>query len=64
MIKQITVAECDICGKTQKAVLRGTQRDEYYGLPNGWYHSKVNDQLCFCETCWSKLIPQAEEETE
>lgn len=55
MIKQITVAECDICGTTQNAKLVTWQNETNYTLPIGWVQSKANQQFCICPECWKKL---------
>lgn len=55
MIKQITVAECDICGAMEKARVEGTQRDEYNEVPKGWVRSATNNNFCICPKCWKKL---------
>lgn len=36
MIKQITVAECDICGRTEKAIPETFRNETNYTLPEGW----------------------------
>lgn len=56
MIKQITVAECDICGVTEKAKpVAGQYNDTDYKLPEGWMTSEANRQFCICPRCWGKL---------
>lgn len=56
MIKQITVAECDICGRTDKAKTRYGQYNETdYVLPDGWVKSPVNGKVCLCPMCWKAV---------
>ncbi len=55
MIKQITVAECDICGRTEKARPETFRNETNYKLPEGWMMSEVNRQFCICPTCRKKL---------
>ena len=52
MIKQITVAECDICGFVQQAKERNGQYNETdYTIPDGWVHGKGNPNICICPDC-------------
>ena len=56
MIKQIIVAECDICGSTQKAKAMSDYRNGTdYTLPTGWMQSAANSNFCICPRCWEKL---------
>lgn len=55
MIKQITVAECDICGMTQEAKREIFRNESNYTLPPGWMQSEANRQFCICPECWRKL---------
>lgn len=56
MIKQITVAECDICGKTEKAKsVCGQYNETDYTTPDGWMRSTTNGQFCICPDCREKL---------
>ena len=60
MIKQIVVAECDICGVMQKAKLgRGQYNEDSYVLPDGWMRSEANSDFCICSECWKKLTKEA-----
>ena len=59
MIKQITVAECDICGATQKAKAVSDYRNGTdYTLPPGWMQSEANREFCICPECWKKLTKE------
>lgn len=59
MIKQITVAECDICGTTQAAKpVQGQYNETDYKLPPGWMMSEANRQFCICPRCWAKLTKE------
>ena len=56
MIKQIFVAECDICGATQRALQQtGRYNETDYALPQGWEKSETNGKFCICPACWRKL---------
>ena len=60
MIKQITVAECDICGRTEKAKqVSGQYNETDYKLPEGWMVSEANRKFCICPECWKKLKKEA-----
>ncbi len=56
MIKQIWIAECDICGKTEKAqiMLGRYYNDNEHTLPDGWIRLK-NKDICICPDCASVL---------
>lgn len=41
MIKQITVAERDICGRTEKARPETFRNETDYKLPDGWMMSEA-----------------------
>lgn len=58
MIKQITVAECDICGRTEKARPEMFRNETNYKLPEGWMQSEANPQFCICPRCWCKLTKE------
>lgn len=56
MIKQITVAECDVCGKTEKAKQIPWQYNETeYVVPDGWKHGFGEMGICICAECAAKL---------
>ncbi len=56
MIKTITVAQCDVCGKTEPAKAISAQYNETdYVLPDGWKKSPTNDSFCICPCCKTKL---------
>lgn len=57
MIKQITVAECDVCGKTEKAKeVSGRYNETEYVIPEGWKQGR-NDKVSICPRCAAKLWP-------
>lgn len=58
MIRQVFVAECDICGITQKAKPETFRNETSYTLPNGWMRSKANNQFIICPECWRKLTQE------
>ena len=56
MIKQVTIAECDICGTTQQAKpVQGQYNETDYQLPPGWMMSEANKKFCICPKCWKKM---------
>ena len=56
MIKNLTVAECDVCGKMIRAKEVPGQYDATdYTLPDGWQWSPVNKDVCICRLCLEKL---------
>ncbi len=56
MIKTITVAQCDICGKTEPAkAVNGQYNETEYTIPNGWKTSETNKEFCICYGCKMKL---------
>lgn len=56
MIKELTVAECDVCGMTVRAKEEPGQYNETgYTLPDGWQWSPVNKGVCICRLCLEKL---------
>lgn len=55
MIKQIWIAECDVCGKTAKArVGSGQYNEEVHNLPPDW-HRGHNKDFCLCPDCYKRL---------
>lgn len=60
MIKQMTVAECDICGIIQRAKGRNGQYNETdYTIPDGWIKGKGNPNMCICPDCDRALRARA-----
>lgn len=56
MIKNITVAQCDICGKTVPAKrINGQYNDVEYTIPDGW-HPGTNPGVHLCEVCSAALL--------
>jgi hypothetical protein len=56
MIKKITVAQCDICGKTEPAKATTVQYNETdYVLPDNWKWSETTKEFCICYECRKKL---------
>ena len=53
MIERRCAVICDICGDAVLAVLR---KDGWYIPPEGWVKgTKVNNDICLCPQCASKL---------
>ena len=53
MIKQITIAECDLCGKTERAKsISGRDNETAYNLPDGWGYGH-NKDFILCPECLS-----------
>ncbi|MBR0264370.1 MAG: hypothetical protein IJQ60_10880 [Prevotella sp.] len=49
--KQVWVAECDLCGKTEPARrTTGRYNETEHTLPEGWAHG-VNKNFCVCPDC-------------
>ena len=56
MIKTITVAQCDICGKTEPAkAIPGQYNETDYTIPDSWKKSDTNKDFCICDQCRKKL---------
>ena len=54
-IRTVTVAICDLCGKTTPAKAAGSQYNEtIYEKPDDWHYAKDNHQAVFCPECWNK----------
>lgn len=52
MLKQMTVAVCDICGATEHARLVFDSRNDYlYTLPEGWTTARANNNVHMCPAC-------------
>ena len=61
MLKQICVAECDICGKIKEAkTTLGQYNETEYLLPDGWESGKGNKAVCICTECL-KLLSKGRE---
>ena len=55
MIRQIWIAECDFCGKTEKAKAKdGRYNETFYGLPEGWRRGN-NKDFTICPECLARL---------
>ncbi len=53
MLKQITIAECDLCGKTEPAkAVSGRYNETDYTLPDGWGYAH-NKDFVLCPECLS-----------
>lgn len=53
MLKQITIAECDLCRKTEPAkAVSGRYNETDYTLPDGWSKGH-NDSFILCPECAS-----------
>ena len=56
MLKQVTVAVCDICGATEPARLVFDSRNDYiYTLPEGWATARANNNVHMCQACTELL---------
>lgn len=55
MIRQIWIAECDLCGHTEKAKAKsGRYNETDYTLPDGWCHGH-NQNFLVCPECLARL---------
>ena len=52
MLKQITIAECDMCGKTEPAKATTGRYYMEYTLPDGWSKGH-NNNFILCPECAS-----------
>ena len=51
MIRQIWIAECDLCGHTEKAKAKsGRYNETDYTLPDGWGYGH-NKDFTLCHEC-------------
>ncbi len=51
MIRQIWIAECDLCGHTEKAKAKsGRYNETDYTLPDGWGYGH-NKDFTLCPEC-------------
>lgn len=51
MLKQIWIAECDLCGKTKRAkTVSGRYNETSYDLPYGWGYAH-NKNFTLCPEC-------------
>ena len=56
MLKEIMMAECDLCGALEKPIRQQhIDAGESYALPDGWMRSCVNGQFCLCRECAQKF---------
>ena len=56
MIETITVAQCDVCGKTEPAkAITGQHNETCYTIPDGWVKSMTSENFCICLECKKKL---------
>ena len=55
MLKQIYVAQCDLCGKIESAKQTFFRNEYEYSLPDGWSKSAVNANVCLCPACKMKF---------
>ena len=56
MIKQLWVAQCDICGACQSAKeCMGRYNEAEHALPEGWTRSQINNDVCICPECAKKF---------
>ena len=55
MLKQIWIAECDLCGASEPAQAKiGRYNDTDYELPVGWKQGH-NKDFCVCPDCAQKV---------
>lgn len=54
MITRITVAFCDVCGKTEKAATQTFRNETEYVMPSGWKKCFA-DNTHVCPECAEKL---------
>lgn len=57
MIKEMTVAQCDLCGSIVPAEYEYCQREDesWYTHPKDWHVSPANSQMLFCPKCWARI---------
>lgn len=64
MLKQITIAECDLCGRTEKAkAVSGRYNDREYTLPDGWSRAH-NKEFILCPECQTATCNHREKKAE
>jgi hypothetical protein len=57
MLKQVWIAECDLCGKVEPAQRKNGRYNEIdYVLPIDWSQG-VNKNFCICPECLSRRRP-------
>lgn len=66
MIKQIWIAQCDLCGKTEEAGRRtsiGQYNEAGHTLPKGWGYG-YTEKIHLCQECFERMmnITKIEEE--
>ena len=55
MIKQIWVAQCDVCGKIENAKITLSQyNEEGYTLPDRWGYGRTKD-IHLCPECCKRM---------
>lgn len=55
MIKQMWIAECDLCGHREKAKAEWSDyNDIKHELPDGWSRA-YNDNFIICPECLAKI---------
>ena len=61
IIKQIWVAQCDVCGKTENArIMVGAYNDEVHTLPVGWGYG-YNENMHLCPECSKRIMKKVGE---
>ena len=51
MLKQIWIAECDLCGKTEEAkIIPGRYNEREVVIPKGWSNAH-NKEFILCPEC-------------
>lgn len=61
MIKQIWVAQCDVCGKIENAkITMGRYNEEGHTLPDGWGYGYTKD-IHLCPECSKRIAKEVGE---
>lgn len=61
MIKQIWIAQCDVCGKMENArIMMGRYNEEEHMLPIGWGNGYTED-IHLCPECSKRMMKKVGE---
>ena len=61
MIKQIWIAQCDLCGKMENArITMGQYNEDTYTLPIGWSEG-YNKDVHLCPECSKRIAKEVGE---
>ena len=56
MIKQVWIAQCDYCGKTERAMIKyGRYNEKMPILPIGW-NNGYNKNFHLCPECYKRML--------